>query len=312
MKNYLICSILIVPLSMILLINLNYSNSFGIADSSFNVKIINPYKNDTLSNKENIFVKGISTYNSSQDCSVSLIVNNKKPYSLVTPKGNNETGDYTKWEFVIDNNIQKDKLIDNGINKITAKNYCLNPKSSTFYSIFFNRSSTMEMLNQSGVKNTNITSSNATSPVTPSNHSCQPQRMPLPLSLQATPAQRMPLPLSLQATPAQRMPLPLSLQATPAQRMPLPLSLQATPAQRMPLPLSLQATPAQRMPLPLSLQATPAQRMPLPPLPLPLQLAQRMPLPPLPLPLQLAQRMPLPLSLQATPALQRSYKNTML
>jgi len=165
-KNYFIFSILFVALStMILLINLNYSNSFGIADSSFNVKIIHPYKNDTLSNKENILVKGISTYNSSLDCSVSLIVNNKKPYSLVTPKGNNGTGDYTKWEFVIDKNVQKDKLID-GINKITAKNYCLKPMYSAFYSIFFNLSSTMDISNQGDVKGAHIAAANASTSAT--------------------------------------------------------------------------------------------------------------------------------------------------
>ncbi|MBA3976948.1 MAG: hypothetical protein H0X50_01970 [Nitrosopumilus sp.] len=167
-KNYFIFSILFVALStMILLINLNYSNSFGIADSSFNVKIIHPYKNDTLSNKENILVKGISTYNSSLDCSVSLIVNNKKPYSLVTPKGNNGTGDYTKWEFVIDKNVQKDKLID-GINKITAKNYCLKPMYSAFYSIFFNLSSTMDISNQGDVKGAHIAAANASTTSTTS------------------------------------------------------------------------------------------------------------------------------------------------
>ncbi len=165
-KNYFIFSILFVALStMILLINLNYSNSFGIADSSFNVKIIHPYKNDTLSNKENILVKGISTYNSSLDCSVSLIVNNKKPYSLVTPKGNNGTGDYTKWEFVIDKNVQKDKLID-GINKITAKNYCLKPMYSAFYSTFFNLSSTMDISNQGDVKGAHIAAANASTSAT--------------------------------------------------------------------------------------------------------------------------------------------------
>src|SRR5919112_1088544 len=115
---------LIVSLSFILLNNLNFSNSFGISDPSFNVKIIPPYKNDTLTNNENILVKGIATYDSSLDCSVSLIVNNKKPYFLVTPKGNNGTSDFTQWEYIIDINSTKHKLID-GMNKITAKNYCL-------------------------------------------------------------------------------------------------------------------------------------------------------------------------------------------
>ena len=147
---------LIVTLSFILLDNLNYSNSFGISDPSFNVKIIHPYKNDTLTNKENILVNGIASYDSSQDCSVSLIVNNKKPYFLVTPKGNNGTSDFTQWEFVIDKNSTKHKLID-GVNKITAKNYCLKSLSSAFYSIFFNMSSTMDSLKQGDIGDTLIT-----------------------------------------------------------------------------------------------------------------------------------------------------------
>ncbi len=168
---------LIITLSFILLNNLNHSNSFGISDPSFNVKIIHPYKNDTLTNKENILVKGTATYDSSQDCSVSLIVNNKKPYFLVTPKGNNETNDFTQWEFVIDKNSTKHKLID-GVNKITAKNYCMKALSSAFYSIFFNLSSTMDSFKQSDIGDTMITSVNATaaaaapSNATPTNVIC--------------------------------------------------------------------------------------------------------------------------------------------
>ncbi|MEJ7640623.1 MAG: hypothetical protein WKF36_00345, partial [Candidatus Nitrosocosmicus sp.] len=143
-------------------------NSFGISDPSFNVKIIHPYKNDTLSSKENILVKGISTYDPSQDCSVSLIVNNKKPYFLVTPKGNNGTSDFTQWEFVIDKNSPKHYLIEDGVNKITAKNYCLKTLSSAFYSIFFNLSSTMDSFRQVNVGESAITSVNATA-AAPSN-----------------------------------------------------------------------------------------------------------------------------------------------
>ncbi len=158
---------MIVPLSFILLNNLNYSNSFGISDPSFNVKIIHPYKNDTLSKKENILVKGIANYNSSQDCSISVIVNNKKPYILVTPKGNNGTSDFSQWEYVIDKNSTKHKLID-GVNKITAKNYCLNSLSTAFYSVFFNLSSTMGSFKHNDTGDTMVAFVNATA-AAPSN-----------------------------------------------------------------------------------------------------------------------------------------------
>src|SRR3989337_683301 len=159
---------LIVSLSFILLNNFNYSNSFGISDPSFNVKIIHPNKNDTLTSKESILVKGTATYDSGLDCSVSLIVNNKKPYLLVTPKGNNGTNDFTQWEYVIDKNSTKHKLID-GLNKITAKNYCPKSLSSAFYSIFFNLSSTMDRYNQSDIGYTMVTPVNATAAAAPSN-----------------------------------------------------------------------------------------------------------------------------------------------
>jgi hypothetical protein len=119
---------------------LNYYESFGISSPSFNVKITQPYKNDTVAYKDKLLIIGVSKYNPSFECTVSLIVNNKKPYYLVTPKGNNGSNDFTKWEFVIDKNIQKAKLFE-GSNKITAKNYCSKSKTSAFYSILFNISS---------------------------------------------------------------------------------------------------------------------------------------------------------------------------
>jgi hypothetical protein len=146
-----------------------YSDTFGIIDSSFKVKITYPHKNDTIAIKDKVTVEGISNYTPDMNCSVSLIINNKKPYSVVNPKGNNGSNDFTKWNFVIDNNDKKNNL-DNGINKITAKNYCLKSKSSVFNSIFFNMSSQSGILpNANDVEPTKKTHSDV---ITPSNAVC--------------------------------------------------------------------------------------------------------------------------------------------
>ncbi len=115
--------------------------TFGITDSSFDVKITYPYKNDTIAIKDKMTVEGVSNYAPEMDCNISLIINNKKPYTEVQPKGNNGSSDFTKWDFVIGDD-KKYNLI-NGTNKITAKNYCIKSKSSVFNSIFFNLSPQM-------------------------------------------------------------------------------------------------------------------------------------------------------------------------
>src|SRR5919107_4490264 len=126
--------VLIVLFSMILILNITYFKIYGIPDPSLKVKIVYPYKNSSFTINDNMQVKGTSKYNPDLDCSVSLIINDKKPYTVVTPKGINGTKDFTKWEFVID----KEDTLFNGTNKITAKNYCSRSNSSVFYSVLFN------------------------------------------------------------------------------------------------------------------------------------------------------------------------------
>jgi len=145
------------------------SYTFGIVNSSFNVKITYPYKNDTIAIKDKMTVEGVSNYTPNMDCNVSLIINNKKPYSVVNPKGNNGSSDFTKWDFVIDDD-KKNNLV-NGTNKITAKNYCLKSRSSVFNSIFFNLSPQMDssLSSKNEVKPTKKPHSDL---ITPSNAVC--------------------------------------------------------------------------------------------------------------------------------------------
>ena len=149
--------VLIVLFSMILILNITYFKIYGLPDPSLKVKIAYPYKNSNFTINDNMLVKGTSKYNPDLNCVVSLIINDKKPYTVVIPKGTNGTKDFTKWEFVID---KKDTLFY-GKNKITAKNHCLNSDSSVFNSVFFNISSPSNIVpNQTS--NLNGTNANST------------------------------------------------------------------------------------------------------------------------------------------------------
>src|SRR5678809_179554 len=113
--------LLIVLFSVILILNITYFKIYGVPDPYLKVKIVYPYKNSNFTINDNMQVKGTAKYNPDSNCTVSLIVNDKKPYTAVVPKGTNGTKDFTKWGFVID----KNDTLFNGTNKITAKNYCL-------------------------------------------------------------------------------------------------------------------------------------------------------------------------------------------
>jgi hypothetical protein len=142
---------------MILILNITYFKIYGLPDPSINVKVLYPYKNSTFTINDNLQVKGTSKYNPDLNCVVSLIINDKKPYTVVTPTGINGTKDFTKWEFVID----KNDTLFNGTNKITAKNHCLNSDSSVFNSVFFNISSATNIVSNQ-TSNLNGTNANNT------------------------------------------------------------------------------------------------------------------------------------------------------
>src|SRR5919112_1286009 len=154
--------VLIVLFSMILILNMTYFKIYGIPDPSLKVKIVYPYKNSSFTINDNMQVKGTSKYTPDFNCTVSLIINDKKPYTPVIPKGINGTKDFTKWEFVIDKNY----TLVNGTNKITAKNYCLKSNSSVFYSVLFNISSKSNIVsNQTSNLNGTSASNTATNEV---------------------------------------------------------------------------------------------------------------------------------------------------
>jgi len=105
------------------------------------VKIIFPAQGQNVSDDKNLTISGTSTYNSHNNCQVSLIVNNIRPYQHVIATGHNGTNDYSKWKFPLS---PKYATLKPGLNnKATAKLTCNdNPANARFYSVNFTSVST--------------------------------------------------------------------------------------------------------------------------------------------------------------------------
>jgi hypothetical protein len=89
------------------------------------VNITSPHKGQQIPvNINDLNLSGKSSDKpSNEDCLVSVIVNDVKPYQPAT--GNGTTGDnydYSKWSFILSSNYTS---IKEGVNKITAKLSCL-------------------------------------------------------------------------------------------------------------------------------------------------------------------------------------------
>ena len=94
------------------------------------VKITSPTKGQHVP-VGNIIISGISSSNTTNHCSVSIIINGVRPYQQVTPAGSKTPNDYSNWTFTTSNNAIKE-----GANKITAKYSCpQNVNLTKFYSV---------------------------------------------------------------------------------------------------------------------------------------------------------------------------------
>ena len=83
------------------------------------IKITSPAKGQRIPiDNHNLTVAGISTYNTSMNCQVSILMNDMKPYKQATAKGENGTMDYSTWKYIF---TSKDFLIKEGDNRLTAK-----------------------------------------------------------------------------------------------------------------------------------------------------------------------------------------------
>jgi hypothetical protein len=92
---------------------------------SLGVKITSPQRGQQIPiSTSNLNISGKSTDNpTADDCQVSVIVNDVKPYQPATTNGNiGAKNDYSKWFFDLGSNYTS---INEGTNEITAKLSCL-------------------------------------------------------------------------------------------------------------------------------------------------------------------------------------------
>jgi hypothetical protein len=93
------------------------------------VKITSPVKGQQVP-IGNIMISGTSSFNTTNHCTVSIIINGIKPYQHAGNKGPN---DYSNWTFSA---TPEYSTIKEGINKITAKYSCpQNINLTKFYSV---------------------------------------------------------------------------------------------------------------------------------------------------------------------------------
>jgi hypothetical protein len=108
------------------------SASFATINANALVRITSPAKGQHVA-VGNILISGISSSNSTNRCTVSVILNGLKPYQQATAAGNKGPNDYSNWTFTA---TQKYTTIKEGMNKITAKYTCpQNANLTKFYSV---------------------------------------------------------------------------------------------------------------------------------------------------------------------------------
>jgi hypothetical protein len=118
--------------------------------SNESVKIVSPIDGQKVPVGEELITSGESSDDSIKNCTVSVIVNNIKPYQTAYPTGASGPGDYSKWSFTLSSNYTD---ITEGGNRITAKLSC--PESTRWYSV-----SAIGV--QTGQESTNVSSPNFT------------------------------------------------------------------------------------------------------------------------------------------------------
>ena len=98
------------------------------------VSIVSPITTQNVSAGRELTISGMSSDNNQKNCSVSVIVNNLRPYQPAIAKGSAGMNDYSQWEFGLRPNYTQ---IIEGENKITAKLVCQSA-SPRWYSVFIN------------------------------------------------------------------------------------------------------------------------------------------------------------------------------
>jgi hypothetical protein len=96
------------------------------------IKIVKPITTQNVSSRDELIISGQSSDNNLKNCSVSVIVNDVKPYQNAVAKGAGGPTDFSEWEFVLHNNYTQ---IIEGENKITSKLVCASA-FPRWYSVF--------------------------------------------------------------------------------------------------------------------------------------------------------------------------------
>ena len=105
------------------------------------INIDNPISSQNASMGKELIISGHSSDNSAKNCSVSLIVNDVRPYQNAVAKGTGGINDFSRWEFSLRDDYTQ---IMEGKNKITAKLLCVSAPTR-WYSVVVN-----------GVPNSNV------------------------------------------------------------------------------------------------------------------------------------------------------------
>jgi hypothetical protein len=96
------------------------------------IRIVKPLTGENVSTREGLMISGVSSDNGQKQCSVSVIVNDVRPYQVAVAKGTGGTNDFSQWEFELSSNYTQ---IVQGQNKITSKLECP-PEPTRWYSVF--------------------------------------------------------------------------------------------------------------------------------------------------------------------------------
>jgi hypothetical protein len=129
--TFLLFLLLFIPIAAISFKS-NYSDDIDIFAQFQNgslplpgVNITSPHKGQQIPTSINdLTISGKSTDKpTTDDCQVSVIVNDIKPYQPATANGTTgENNDYSRWSFILNSNYT---FIKEGVNKITSKLSCL-------------------------------------------------------------------------------------------------------------------------------------------------------------------------------------------
>ena len=129
------------------------------------IKILSPVTTQNATVGKDLIISGQSSDDVVKNCSVSVIVNDIRPYQNAFARGTEGMDDFSRWEFALSNNYTH---VIEGMNKITAKLLC-ESAPTRWYSVFANgipnlsdvqisppQSSPIQSVERSNVSETNL------------------------------------------------------------------------------------------------------------------------------------------------------------